>query len=158
MEPAAGVATANALESATTVVEVAITSSNSSIIDNRYIQGSSSAHNIVNNMRPHGNSSSGDTCSISITILGPDGLDHLIDSSTGVERHTSNNNNIGERTRRTGTSRARFIAAARRGTSQYYSSTEHSCISSTAPRAFGTISRSTCYIRQLLPPALVDTI
>ena len=100
----------DASQSATTVVEVAI---NSSIIQNRLIQGSSSAHSTINNRCSHGSRSSGDIRSISSTILGPTGLDHLLNCSIEVERYTSGDNNIGEEISRIGTNRARAIAAAR---------------------------------------------
>ena len=73
----------------------------------------------INNRRPHGSRSSGDIHSrssgdirnISSTILGPAGLEHLLNSCIGVERHTNGDNNIVE------ISRVRANAAARRSTS-----------------------------------------
>ena len=117
-QPAAGAETANASEGAATVVEVTITSNNSSIINKRQTQGSSSAHSIVINKRLYGSSNIGDIRSNIGTIPGPAGLDHLIDSIIEVKRPTStSNNSIGEETSHIGTSRVRAIAAARRGTS-----------------------------------------
>ena len=81
VEPAGEAATASALETATTLVEVAITSSNSIIIDYRCNQGSSSAHSIFNNIRPHRSSSSGEICISIIMILGTAEFNHLIDSA-----------------------------------------------------------------------------
>ena len=116
--PAAKAVTASALEGASTVIEVAITSKTSSIIHNTCTQGSSSAHSIAKNRRLHGSSSSGDIRSIRSAILGSAGLDRLLSSSIGVKHPTrSNNNNIGEETSRIGTNRARIITAVKRSTS-----------------------------------------
>ena len=57
VEPGARAATANAPPSATTMVEVAINSSNT---HNRCIQGSGSAHSKINNRCPYGSRSRGD--------------------------------------------------------------------------------------------------
>ena len=110
----AGAAMTNAPPSATTIVEVAI---NSSIIHNKCIQGSSSAHSMKNNRYLHGSRSSGDIRSVSSTVLGSAELDYLLNSSIGVERHTSGDNHIGEELTRISPSRARANAAARRSTS-----------------------------------------
>ena len=50
---------------------------------------------------------------ISSTILGPGGRDYLPNSSTGVERFTSGDNNFGEKISRIGTSGVCVNAAAR---------------------------------------------
>ena len=105
--------TADAQPSATTMVEVAISNR---VVHNRCTLGSNSS-------RPHGSSSSsgdihshnnGEIRGTSSVIPGPAGRDHRPNSSTGAERLTSGDNNIGEEISYTGTSSACVNAAASR--------------------------------------------
>ena len=97
-------------------------STSNRVIRNRCILGSNSSHT---NSRPNGSSSivdifrynSGDIRGTSSTSLGPAGRGHLPNSSTGTERLTSRDNNIGEEISRIGTSGACVNAAAMRRSS-----------------------------------------
>ena len=119
---------ADAQPSTTTMVEVA---TSKRVIRSRYTPGSNTSRphgsDSSHNSRPHGsssnNSSSGDIRShnsgdrgISSSTPGPAGRDHLPNSSTGAERPTSGDNNIGEKISRTG-SGACVSSAARRSIS-----------------------------------------
>ena len=114
---------ADAQASATTMVEVA---TSNRVIRNRCTPGS-------NISRPHGSDGSHNSCphgssgdirshdngdrGISSSTPGPAGRDHLPNSSTGGERLTGKDNNIGKEISRTGTSAACVSGAARRSTS-----------------------------------------
>ena len=155
---------AKSLQNATTGIEV------TNITNNRCIQGGSSSHSVINNRRLHSGQSSGDIRSrssgdirsIGGTILGPAKLHHHINSSIGVERHISGDNNIEEEIRRVGTGCARAIAGrtlSRRVPGNSDSSTEDARTRGPRPPTFGAISRSSCRaIWLLLPPPPVDNV
>ena len=93
-------------------------------------------------------------------------VEHLLDSNIGVGRLTTASDigeQIGVEISHIGINHACVIAAARRGTSSQRAErqcfcTEHACISSAAPPAFGTIPRSKYCTTWLLPSALVNTV
>ena len=161
MEPVGKAATADAPPSATPIVEVA---TSSSIIHNRRIQGSNSAHSTINNSRPHDSSSSGDTCSrrsgnirsISNTIPGPAGWNHLSNSSPGAERLTSETTTSGRRS--VVLAPATHVPTPRRRGALPYrlqGNSEHARISDAALSVFDIISRSSCRAVRLSPVPLL---
>ena len=104
----------------------AIEGTNTSSSSSSQSNSSSSIHSIIHSRRTHGSSSSDDVRSSSISIsgriIGPAGLNHLLDCNIRLERPISSNNNsigeeIGEKSRHIGTSRAYAITLMRRGTS-----------------------------------------